>query len=320
MRGGSNDNWESPGWGDGGSPGRGNRPYGSAGDGAYEPRMSADGRVEGTGMRVAGVSSRAPSLYDKNPLAIATLAVGFVSMVSTLVPSVGPFIAIPMGFCSAILGAAGIVSARRHGNDRADIAVAGITLGGLSVVVATIAIVVSGNVLSSNGTDTIAIATESGDKSLDALASVAAATEASSDICGSDWGTGETRTKSTEVISFRNDMTFTAWTVDYDGNQSKWQGVYSLYFGKEAVGEVPAETADVIYDEIAKSPKFTERGLVTIQMDVNEIDGDREHPVRLVMVGHYLADEHQLYMRESTAPGNTPTVLNRLDDNETGLS
>jgi len=75
-----------------------------------------------------------------------------------------------------------------------------------------------------------------------------------------------------------------------------------------------------MYDEIEKSPKFTERGLVAIVMDVNERDGDRSSPVRLIMVGHYIKDTHQLYMREASAPENTPTVMSRLDDYETGIT
>jgi hypothetical protein len=140
------------------------------------------------------------------------------------------------------------------------------------------------------------------------------------DIVGNDWGTGETRTKSSEVISFKKDMSFMAWTMDYDGSMSTWNGVYSLQFDEEAMDVVPKETRDVIEEELEKTPKFSMRNVVAIQMEVNEVDGDRSKPVTLVMIGHYLRDEHKLLMRESAAPLNTPTVLNRLDDNESGIT
>lgn len=284
-----------------------------------QPQM-APGPVRGTGMHVVGYSNRKPSLYDKNPVAVITLVVGFLAMLATLVPNIGSYVAMPMGACAVVLGVVGIMSAKKHGNDRGDFAVAGIVLGIASAVISVAALLISGSILADSGTDSLSMANQSGDESLVQLAASAAATEAYNDITGNDWGTGETRMASSEVMSFHNDLTFTGWTVDYDGNQSKWQGEYVLYFGKEAIDVVPEETAEVIYEEIERTPKFTERGLVAIQMDVNEIDGDRSHPVRLIMIGHYISETHQLYMREAVSPKNTPTVLHRLDDHESGLS
>lgn len=305
-------------------------PFGSAGrEGATppstQPRQAKVGPVSGTGMYVSGYSSKEPSLYDKNPLAMMTIVVGFLAMLTTLIPNIGAYIAIPMGACTAVLGVLGILSAKKRGNDRGDIAVAGIVLGVASVAISGAALMISGNVLTRNGTDSIAIATESGDESLDALASMTAATDAFADISDSDWGTGPTRNESSEVIAFRKDMTFTGWTLDYDNNLSVWHGQYSLEFGKKAFevieDEAKREAAEkVMYDEIEKSPKFTERGLVAIVMDVNERDGDRSSPVRLIMIGHYIKDTHQLYMREASAPENTPTVMSRLDDYESGIT
>jgi multisubunit Na+/H+ antiporter MnhB subunit len=282
--------------------------------------VSPDARRRGgSGMYVSGYSARKPSLYDKNPLATMTLVAGFVAMVSNLIPSIGGFIAMPMGACTAILGVLGILSAKKRGNDRGDIAVAGIVLGGASIVVAIISLFITGSILYDSGTDSIAMA-KSGDESLDALATMSARTDIFDDIVGNDWGTGETRTKSSEVISFKKDMSFMAWTMDYDGSMSTWNGVYSLQFDEEAMDVVPKETRDVIEEELEKTPKFSMRNVVTIQMEVNEVDGDRSKPVTLVMIGHYLKDEHKLLMRESAAPLNTPTVLNRLDDNESGIT
>lgn len=286
-----------------------------------EPMASGrPGAVVASGMYVSGYSARKPSLYDRNPLATMTLISGFLAMVSNLVPNMGGFIAIPMGICTAVLGVLGILSARKRGNDRGDIAVAGIVLGMASVAVALASIVISGNVLSSTGTDSIAIATESGDESLEALAKMSAKTDIFGDIVGNDWGTGKTRTQSSEVISFKKDMTFMAWTMDYDGSMSSWNGIYSLLFDEEAMEAVPEQTQEVIKEEVAKTPQFSMRNVVAIKMEVNEVDGDRSHPVTLVMIGHYMKEDHKLLMREGIAPKNTPTVLNRLDDNESGIT
>lgn len=285
------------------------------------PTMSRPGVPANSGMRVSGYSAdRKPSLYDKNPLATMTLVTGFVAMVSTLIPNIGAFIAIPMGACTTLLGILGIASAKKRGNDRGDIAVAGIVLGIASIIVAVSAIIISQSILSNNGTDSIAIATESGDESLEVLAASKASADAFSDIVGNDWGTGETRNKSSEVISLKKDMTFMAWTVGYDGSLSEWSGQYSLYIGKSAYDIVPDDAREVIQDEIERSPKFAERSVVAIQMTVNEIDGDRSNPVTLVMIGHYLKDSHQMFMREANGPQNTPTVLNLLDDHEAGIT
>lgn len=287
-----------------------------------QPRhMVAPSGVPSSGMYVEGYSrTRKPSLYDKNPLATMTLIAGFLAMISTLIPNIGSFVAIPMGICASVLGCLGVASAKKRGNDRGDIAVAGIVLGVASLIVVAAMTIVSRNVLSDKGTDSMAIATETDDESLDALATTKAATDAFGDIVGNDWGTGETRNLSSEVISLKKDMSFMAWTVDYDGSLSEWSGQYSLTFGKEALDLVAPATQDVIRDEIEKSPKFTERGLVAIKMEVNEVDGDRSSPVTLIMIGHYLKNTHQLFMREANAPLNTPTVMNLLDDHESGIT
>lgn len=274
-----------------------------------------------SGMRVSGYSAT-PSAYGRNPVAVVALVMGIMSMLVLVIPNVGKYIALPMSVATLLCGIIGMHKARRAGGRNGDFSVGGMAMGVISMILTGIMFLMANGYIGMSRDaqqPMLPNSAASGDDDLARIAMAQDANDAWREIVGYSWGTGETRTDSTEVITIHIDGAFEAWTGAGDAN-SAWKGSYRILLGKEALDAAPSEAVDKIKGEVLASRTFRESRVVLLEMTVSDPDGSRDGTV-LSMIGHYVPEEGggTLYMRDTENPSAEPSVLHRLDNKEAGL-
>ena len=273
-----------------------------------------------SGMRVSGYSVT-PSAYGRNPVAVVALVMGVASMLVLVIPNVGKYIALPMSIATLLCGIIGMRKARRAGGRNGDLSVGGMAMGVISMILTGIMLLMANGYIgmSPDAQPTLSGASTSGDDDLAKIAMAQDANDAWREIVGYSWGTGETRTDSSEVITIHIDGTFEAWTGAGDAN-SAWKGSYRILLGKEALDAAPSAATDKMRDEVLASRTFRESRVVLLEMTVVDPDDSRNGTI-LRMIGHYVPEEGggTLYMRDAESPSADPSVLHRLDNKEAGL-